>query len=73
VENIARFYAEPTTEDLQRALDEALAWFLAEGPGGDHYESIHHPDWNSVGVGYAFDPTEQQHRVYFVFHYGHLQ
>lgn len=73
VENIARFYAEPTTEDMQRALDEALAWFLAEGPGGDHYESIYHQDWNSVGIGYAFDPTEKQRRVYLVFHYGRLQ
>ncbi len=73
VENIARFYAQPTTEDMQRALDEILGWFLAEGPGGDHYESIYHPDWNSVGMGYAVNPTEEQRRAYFVFHYGRLQ
>lgn len=73
VENIARFYAEPTSEDMKRALDEISGWFLAEGPGGDHYESIFHPDWNRVGLGYAFDPAEEHSRAYFVFHYGNLR
>lgn len=73
VENIARFYAEPTLEDMKRALDETLARFLAEGPGGDHYESIYHPDWNRVGTGFSFEESEGPSRAYFVFHYGSLK
>ncbi|MCC7522689.1 CAP domain-containing protein [Candidatus Uhrbacteria bacterium] len=74
VENIARYYAEPTDSGLNTALDKVLAEFVAEGPGGDHYESIYHPDWNSVGVGHAYEPAEHGNvRVYFVFHYGSLE
>lgn len=72
VENIARMYAEPTPGDMRRALDDVLAFFLTEGPGGDHYESVLHLDWNSVGLGFAFDPVEPG-RAYFVFHYGSLK
>lgn len=73
VENIARAYAKPTAEGMKRALDSVLDAFLSEGPGGDHYESIFHPDWNGVGLGYAFDPVEKTSRTYFAFHYGSLK
>lgn len=74
VENIARYYAEPTEAGLTIALDKILNEFLSEGPGGDHYESIYHPDWNSIGVGHAYQPAEDGvARVYFVFHYGSLK
>lgn len=74
VENISRFYAKPTDAGLKQALDKTLEAFLSEGPGGDHYESIYHPDWNSVGLGYAFQPSEDKMvRVYFAFHYGSLE
>lgn len=74
VENIARFYAEPTIVGMETALDRVLEDFLSEGPGGAHYESIYYPDWNSVGLGYAFQATEEENaRVYFAFHYGSLE
>lgn len=74
VENIARFYAEPSTEGLKVALDKILADFLDEGPGGAHYESIYHLDWNSVGLGYAVhSAAEESPRIYFAFHYGSLK
>lgn len=74
VENIARFYAEPSNTGLKQALDKTLDAFLSEGPGGDHYESIYHPDWNSVGLGYSYVPSDDKTvRVYFAFHYGSLE
>lgn len=72
VENIARFYAKSSVVGMEQALDRILDDFLAEGPGGDHYESIYHPDWNSVGLGYAIHVQDASERVYFVFHYGSL-
>ena len=73
VENIARFYAESSVVGMKQALDRILVDFLSEGPGGDHYESIYHQDWNSVGLGYAIHVAENEsERVYFVFHYGSL-
>lgn len=74
VENIARYFAEPSITGLNTALDKILGEFLSEGPGGDHYESIFHPDWNAVGVGYAVEQTGSGvPRIYFVFHYGSLK
>lgn len=74
VENIARFYAEPSTEGLKAALDKILVDFLDEGPGGAHYESIYHLDWNSVGLGYAVhSAVGESPRIYFAFHYGSLK
>jgi uncharacterized protein YkwD len=74
VENIARFYAEPSIDGLRVALDKILADFLDEGPGGAHYESIYHLDWNSVGLGYAVHlVVGESPRIYFAFHYGSLK
>jgi uncharacterized protein YkwD len=74
VENIARFYAEPSMEGLKVALDKILVDFLDEGPGGAHYESIYHLDWNSVGLGYVVHSAAgEPARIYFAFHYGSLK
>lgn len=74
VENIARFYAEPSIDGLRVALDKILVDFLDEGPGGAHYESIYHLDWNSVGLGYAVHSVAgEPPRIYFTFHYGSLK
>lgn len=74
VENIARAYSEPSNEAMKESLDRILDDFLSEGPGGAHYESIYHQDWNSVGLGFSYtSSSEETVRVYFAFHYGSLE
>jgi uncharacterized protein YkwD len=68
-ENIAWGPYDQTQEGTQDLLDAALGMFLAEGEGGDHYDTIYHVDWNSVGVGFAFGDD----KTYVVFHYGSLE
>jgi len=75
-ENIAWGIAKPTTADVKRVLDNTLAYFLSEESyNGDHYRTIYHKDWNSVGVGFYFAPSEYKgkHKVYVAMHYGSLE
>ena len=73
-ENISWGYADGTTESVQKALDQALEFFLSEkASNGPHYRTIYHPDWNSVGLGFYFEPVESgKYKVYVAYHYGSL-
>lgn len=72
-ENLSRGGSVGTTLGVERLLDRALDYFLAEGPGGAHYNTIFHADWNSVGLGFYFKDTGNgQYQVSEVFHYGSL-
>jgi uncharacterized protein YkwD/uncharacterized protein YgiM (DUF1202 family) len=72
-ENISWNLGSGTQEELERTLDETLAWYLAEGPAGAHYRTVYHPDWNSVGAGFYFAPQENgRYKIFQAFHYGSL-
>ncbi|MBD3311406.1 MAG: SH3 domain-containing protein [Candidatus Magasanikbacteria bacterium] len=74
-ENIAWRKAEGTTESIKKqVLDPTLQLFLDEAPyNGDHYRTIFHKDWNSVGVGFHFKKIDDDlYYVNVVFHYGSL-
>lgn len=74
-ENIAWGIASPTTEDVKKVLDNTLKFFLSEAPyNGDHYRTIYHKDWNSVGLGFSFkDQGNGKYKVFVAMHYGSLQ
>ncbi|MFC1787963.1 SH3 domain-containing protein [Patescibacteria group bacterium] len=73
-ENISWGYAEGTTTGAKKVLDSTMAFYLAEESyNGAHYRTTYHSDWNSVGVGFYFEPMGQdRYKVYCVFHYGSL-
>ena len=60
---------------VKRVLDNTLAFFLAEASyNGDHYRTIYHPDWNTVGPGFYFEHAgDGRYKVYCAFHYGSLE
>jgi len=68
-ENLAWGPYGSTQSSFQEVLDVGLTMFLNEGPGGDHYDTIYHPDWNSVGVGFAYFNG----KTVAIFHYGSLE
>ena len=74
-ENIAWGIASPTTADVKRVLDTTMTFFLGEASyNGDHYRTLYHPDWNSVGVGFSFkDQGNGKYKVFIAMHYGSLQ
>lgn len=62
-----------STEAVKGVLDDTLAFYLAEAPyNGDHYRTIYHADWNSVGVGFYFLPQGDGYKVFVAMHYGSL-
>lgn len=73
-ENIAYDYIANSQEDAEHALDRVMEMFLKEAAdNGPHYRTQVHPDWNSVGVGFAFEKlTYENAKVYMTFHYGSL-
>lgn len=72
-ENLSRRTTDGTQAAVERALDQALQFFLAEGPGGAHYDTIYHADWNSLGIGFHFkEVASGQYQTAMVFHYGSL-
>ncbi len=73
-ENISWDYANGTTASVEDGLESTLAYYLAEAAvNGPHYRTIYHPDWNSVGVGFSFEPSGDGYKVYMAFHYGSLE
>jgi uncharacterized protein YkwD len=73
VENIGRAYADKTTDSLHAALDEVLTSMLDEEAEGPHVRTIFHPDWNSFGAGFYFEPVSPGRvRVTMAFHYASL-
>lgn len=74
-ENIAWGIADTTTEGVKKVLDNTLIFFLKEAStNGDHYRTIYHPDWNSVGLGFAFTPQKDgKQKVFVAMHYGSLK
>lgn len=74
-ENIAWGIATGTTESVKKVLDDTLRFFLSEAASnGDHYRTIYHPDWNSVGLGYYFAPQGNgKYKVFVAMHYGSLK
>ncbi len=73
-ENIAeKLHVQPSLAGVKLVLDQVAQMFLAEGPGGSHYDTIYKPDWNSIGVGwYPIPNGDGTYTAYFVFHYGSL-
>lgn len=73
-ENIAYGWAKQgTTEAVQGVLDDTLEFYLSEAPyNGDHYRTIYHADWNSVGLGFYFRPEGDGYKVFVAIHYGSL-
>src|SRR3989344_2039507 len=73
-ENIGFRYSSLAMAEAKLALDSILASYLAEAPwNGAHYQTLYHPDWNSVGAGFSFDPLGNgKYKLYAVFHYGSL-
>lgn len=73
-ENIGWGYSTKSTESAEATLDDILDMMLAEGPGGDHYDTIYHPDWNSVGLGFDFTPAMGgKYKMVAVMHYASLK
>ena len=74
-ENIAWNYIEGTTEGLKKAIDYTIDWILAEASyNGDHYRTIYHSDWNTVGCGFYFkDLGNGSYHVFIAMHYGSLK
>lgn len=65
--------SEGTTADVKSVLNDTLEFFLAEESyNGDHYRTIYHADWNSVGVGFYFLPSGNGYKVFVAMHYGSL-
>lgn len=71
-ENIAWGRTGNAMAEAEAALDLTLKKYLREGPAGAHYRTIYHPDWNSVGAGFAFAPSGNGFEFYQTFHYGSL-
>lgn len=73
-ENIAWGIAsDGSTEATKKVLDDTLAFYLSEAPyNGDHYRTIYHADWNSVGLGFYFVPSTYGYKVFVAIHYGSL-
>lgn len=74
-ENIAWGIAAGTTESVKKVLDDTLRFFLSEAASnGDHYRTIYHSDWNSVGLGFYFAPQGNgKYKVFVAMHYGSLK
>jgi uncharacterized protein YkwD/uncharacterized protein YgiM (DUF1202 family) len=75
-ENISYGFApDGTTASVKKVLDDTLEFFLAEASyNGDHYRTIYHTDWNSVGLGFAFkDNGDGTYKVFVSMHYGSLE
>ncbi len=65
--------SEGSTADVKGVLNDTLEFFLAEESyNGDHYRTIYHADWNSVGVGFYFLPSGNGYKVFVAMHYGSL-
>ena len=73
-ENIAWGIASGTTESVKKVLDDTLRFFLSEASSnGDHYRTIYHTDWNSLGLGFYFAPQGSgKYKVFIAMHYGSL-
>jgi uncharacterized protein YkwD/SH3-like domain-containing protein len=74
-ENISwGFASSGSTDAVKKVLDDTLAFYLAEASyNGDHYRTIYHADWNSVGLGFHFTPNGNGgYKVYVAMHYGSL-
>lgn len=74
-ENIAWGIANAgTTESVKKILDDTMAFYLSEASyNGDHYRTIYHQDWNSVGLGFHFASNGNGgYKVYVAIHYGSL-
>jgi len=73
-ENIAWGIADGTTESVKKVLDDTLAFFLSEAAtNGDHYRTIYHEDWNSLGLGFYFKPDSSgKYKVFVAMHYGSI-
>jgi len=74
-ENIAWGITDGTTDGVKKVLDSTLRFFLSEASyNGDHYRTIYHVDWNSVGLGYYFAPQGNgKYKVSVAMHYGSLE
>ncbi len=73
-ENIAWGIADGSTESVKKVLDDTLAFFLSEAAtNGDHYRTIYHEDWNSLGLGFYFKPDSSgKYKVFVTMHYGSI-
>jgi len=73
-ENISWGYSDNSLSGGKTVLDQAMSMFLAEASyNGPHYRTIYHSDWNTVGVGFYFEPLgNDDYKVYAVYHYGSL-
>ena len=71
-ENIEWGITNNSLAEAERALDQTLVSYLAEGPTGAHYQTVYFPDWNSVGAGFAFVPNGSYYDFYQTFHYASL-
>lgn len=73
-ENITWGYATGSTDSVIKHMEDSLAVMLAEGPGGAHYDTIYHRDWNSIGLGFYFqDVGNGYYKVWVVYHYASLE
>lgn len=74
-ENISYGWAKDgSTEAVKRVLDDTMEFYLSEAPyNGDHYRTIYHKDWNSVGLGFYFRPDGDGYKVFVAMHYGSLE
>lgn len=74
-ENISWGITDNSTEGVEWVLDYSKDFFLSEIDwNGPHYRTIYHEDWNSVGLGFYFEPQgSDSYKVYIVMHYGSLE
>lgn len=74
-ENISWGYTDNSQAGVEKVLNYSKDFFLGEIDwNGPHYRTIYHPDWNSVGLGFYFEPKESgSYKVYIVMHYGSLE
>ena len=74
-ENIAYEYIANRMDDAEAALDRTVEWMLEEeASNGAHYRTLYHPDWNTVGLGFAFEKLSYSNaKIYIVLHYGSLK
>ena len=71
-ENIGRHAVYATMQEAKAGLDAILQSFISEN-NGPHYRTVYHPDWNSVGSGFYFDPAGNgTYQMYAAFHYASL-
>jgi len=74
-ENISYGYvSDLSLSSLQEFLDDTLQMFLDEASyNGAHYRTIYHTDWNCLGIGYNYAPSNYGYKVYSAQHYGSLK